>query len=263
MDDFLFTALPITHPTTSFDQIENADEFGRYALHYACMTKQSTVGQIERILASNRRARRYRDIDKKIPLHYAIELGQDANESIIELLLMHYRQGVEFMVYKYERTVLHKAIMLGCKYEIIEMLIHAYPNALTLKTLNTKQLPLHYCILYHLPYDVVRLVYHAYPKSLKEVDYIGRTALHISIRSHCPINIVNFLIRRYPNALKNVDKIGNTPFSVACEHGAFLPTLRLLYESWPFCIHAADFEGWSPLHKACKRGRHITPWISY
>jgi len=90
MNDYLFTQLPVTHATTSYDKLEKPDDNGRYALHYACMKKESTFGQIERILSSNRRARRYRDINKKIPLHYAIELGPDANESIIELLLTHY-----------------------------------------------------------------------------------------------------------------------------------------------------------------------------
>ena len=104
MNDYLFTQLPVTHATTSYDKLEKPDDNGRYALHYACMKKESTFGQIERILSSNRRARRYRDINKKIPLHYAIELGPDANESIIELLLTHYMKGAEFMVYEYDRT---------------------------------------------------------------------------------------------------------------------------------------------------------------
>ena len=258
MNDYLFTQLPVTHATTSYDKLEKPDDNGRYALHYACMKKESTFGQIERILSSNRRARRYRDINKKIPLHYAIELGPDANESIIELLLTHYMKGAEFMVYEYDRTLLHKAIMLGCKYEILEMLLHAYPDAITMKTLNTEHLPMHYGILYHSPYDIIRLLYHAYPKSLEMVDYLGRTPLHISIRNHCPINVVNYLIRRHPNGMKSVDKIGNTPFAVACEHGSFPPTIRLLYDSWPFCIHTSDFEGRTPLHKACRKGQYIT-----
>ena len=62
------------------------------------MNRDTTVGQIERILATNRRARRYRDIKKKMPLNYAVELGPDANEAVIELLLMHYLEGPKICV---------------------------------------------------------------------------------------------------------------------------------------------------------------------
>ena len=106
----MFTHLPITHPTTSYDKIEKPDEHGRFGLHYACMNRDTTVGQVERILATNRRARRYRDIKKKLPLNYAVELGPDANEAVIELLLMHYLEGAQNMCYEFGRTLLHKAL---------------------------------------------------------------------------------------------------------------------------------------------------------
>ena len=222
----VFTHLPITHPTTSYDRIEKPDEHGRFGLHYACMNRDTTVGQIERILATNRRARRYRDINNKLPLNYAVELGPDANEAIIELLLMHYLEGAQNMCYEFNRTLLHKALQLGCSEEIIEILIHAYPEQTTMKTLNSEHLPIHYCILYHSTYDTLRLVYEAYPKALQEVDYLGRVALHIAVRNHSPANIVNYLVRRHPNGMRELDKIGNTPFSVGCECGCFLPTLH-------------------------------------
>ena len=47
MNDYLFTQLPVTHATTSYDKLEKPDDNGRYALHYACMKKESTFGQIE------------------------------------------------------------------------------------------------------------------------------------------------------------------------------------------------------------------------
>ena len=42
MNDYLFTQLPVTHATTSYDKLEKPDDNGRYALHYACMKKEST-----------------------------------------------------------------------------------------------------------------------------------------------------------------------------------------------------------------------------
>ena len=43
MNDYLFTQLPVTHATTSYDKLEKPDDNGRYALHYACMKKESTL----------------------------------------------------------------------------------------------------------------------------------------------------------------------------------------------------------------------------
>ena len=45
MNDYLFTQLPVTHATTSYDKLEKPDDNGRYALHYACMKKESTAGR--------------------------------------------------------------------------------------------------------------------------------------------------------------------------------------------------------------------------
>ena len=54
-------------------------------------------------------------------------------------LLMHYMEGAQNMCYEFGRTLLHKALQLGCSEGIIEILIHAYPEQITMKTLNSEQ----------------------------------------------------------------------------------------------------------------------------
>ena len=255
-----FKNRPITFGFDGFDQLEKPDSQGRYALHTLCGT-DCTLGQVERVCQMNRGARRYKDKFGKLPLHYAVEQGSEANVEVIEYLLMHYMEAASALV-KFQRTPLHLALKHGCCFEIIEMLLHAYPEACARRTSNTKQLPFHYCILYHAPYDICQIVYEGYPGALGRTDYSGRAPAHIAVRNHSKINILRYLIRRMPESIKLEDKFGNTPFSLACEHNAFLPVVRYLYEAWPFCIHSGDFEGFTPLHKACQTGNcHIVSFL--
>ena len=183
-----------------------------------------------------------------LPLHYAMEYGQEGVLDLVKLLVELHPEGVSGQTHVGRLPI---NLITGNNetddwLKAFEFLLKKYPNGA--KTGDKYgNLPIHIASNFGIV-SALKLLLESYPEGAKTGSKCGNLPIHIA--SYCGnVPVLKLLLESYPDGAKTRDKCGDLPIHNASFHGN-VPVLKLLLESYPEGAKTRDKRGNLPIHDA-------------
>jgi ankyrin repeat protein len=217
------------------------DDTGWMPLHLVCRTNPDGEPLVRLLLDAHPEGATVRDRDGRLPLHWACchrfsrMSGYDSNDLDTEALDRECaRDPAESM---------------------LELLLEIYPDGVRKRERNYGFLPLHIACASGASLGVIQRLLDAFPDAAKKQDKNGSLPVHIACRANASILVIRSLLDAFPDGAQFQDADCRLPLHWACHVGASEPTISALLEPFPEGAQLTEAKyGYLPLHVACKRG---------
>lgn len=168
-----------------------------------------------------------KNLDGKVPLHYAAALGEQATVEAIDVLINAYPSGAAIKEFKNGSCPLHYACAFRAPEDVINDLISSYPT-ISLEKDKAGNFPIHLAIIYGASSSVLLRLIEVSPECAKEVDGKQRLPLHLAIQYCSSVDVISALIRSYPRSLAIPDSNGRIPLHLAFKYKISLQAIETL-----------------------------------
>ncbi len=168
-----------------------------------------------------------KNLDGKVPLHYAAALGEQATVEAIDVLINAYPSGAAIKELKNGSCPLHYACAFRASENVINNLISSYPT-ISLEKDKAGNFPIHLAIIYGASSSVLLKLIEVSPECAKEVDGKQRLPLHLAIRYCSSVDVISALIHSYPRSLAIPDSNGRIPLHLAFKYKISLQAIEIL-----------------------------------
>lgn len=283
-------------------RINNNEEIRLFPLHYACTILESKKKNeiiphsiIKELIRADMDICKCKDVNSRLPLHYACENKQDkviVSVESIEYIINRYPKGLIVKESLNDFLPLHLACCFhnikydldeGQNQELIQMakdrsiqlvkiLIQYYEKAIKIKEKYNGWLPLHIACKTGAPIEIIQYLLNAFPSAIYEKDMNGRLPIHLACGSRnyfCTNNVSDVITLLTTYYLKGIwdreEKYGFLPLHIACNNSTLLSSpqgldlIHTLISYNPSSMYAPSTNnGSTPLHVLCRVGGKVS-----
>jgi len=236
-------------------RLDNDDETGKLAMHYAC--EKGLSCSVIRFLVEQWPAAVREKSELSLPLHYACRQARSSSDTIAYLIDA-WPDSIKVLD-GHSRLPLHDACIHHAENpDVIKLLVDKWPDAAHVANPSDGCLPLHLACREKASLEVLQLLVQTWPSAVREKDNEGLLPLHYIcekkfVKGNPCLEKVQLLVESWPESPQIKTADGILPLHAACSYPQATSVVRYLVDSYPQAVRIQDRFRRLPLHNACKQ----------